>query len=259
MSSVSPFLVNSQHNVTLKCLIFHSLIHLFLIKSTAQSMAEGQETLSQQFCYLPRNPILHSGFLFPWSETSFPGGSTGWTRHRDADAALAWPCPVTITPSCCCPSSPPWYTSPISARSTRQEACCALDLAWANETKSACWRVGRWDGGSYLGSPHFPPVHYETSRPLMQMRWWGQREKNNMKGKTDTKEGWEGIRPPKAAQHWGPFQITAAVTVNQVVSVNNVRPEQAGLMSSLLCPTPNHQHLPNSPPSTSPLWPHESD
>ena len=119
-------------------------------------MSEGQETLSQQLCYLPRNPILHSGFLFPWSETSFPGGSTGWTRHRDADAALAWPCPVTITPSCCWPSSPPWYTSPVSARSARQEACCALDLAWADETKSARWRVGRWDGGGESRSPPLP-------------------------------------------------------------------------------------------------------
>ena len=54
----------------------------------------------------------------------------------------------------------------------------------------------------------------------------------------DTKKGWEGARPPKAAQVWGPFQIMAAVSVNQAVSVNNVRPEQEGLMFSLLCPTP---------------------
>lgn len=181
------FFISFQHNVRLNCLIVY------------QSVSKGQESLPQQLCCLPRNPIFYSGFLFPWSETSFPGGSTGWTRHRDADAALAWPCLVTITPSCCCPSSPPWYTSPISARSTRQEACCALDLAWADETKSA-WLEGGWEGGVEgvsQGVPRFPPVHYETSWPQMQMSWRGQREKNNMKGKTDTKQGWEGRRPLK--------------------------------------------------------------
>lgn len=37
--------------------------------------------------------------------------------------------------------------------------------------------------GVSQGVPRFPPIHYKTSRPLMQMRWRGQREKNNMKGK----------------------------------------------------------------------------
>ena len=51
------------------------------------------------------------------------------------------------------------------------------------------------------GVPHFPPIHYETSWPHMQMRWWGQREKKQHEGKMDTKEGWEGRRPTKAAQN----------------------------------------------------------
>lgn len=80
----------------------------------------------------------------------------------------------------------------------------------------------------------------------------GAKREKQHEGKTNTKEGWEGRSPPKAAQHWGPFHITAAVGVNQAVSINIVRPEQAGLMSSLLCPTPSTStsqtpHLPQAP------------
>lgn len=88
----------------------------------------------------------------------------------------------------------------------------------------------------------------------------GAKREKQHEGKTNTKEEWEGRSSPKAAQHWGPFHITAAVGVNQAVSINNVRPEQAGLMSSPFAfPNPHHQHFPNSPPSKSPWWPHESD
>lgn len=55
--------------------------------------------------------------------------------------------------------------------------------------------AGGWVGGmegDSRGVPRFPPVHYETSWPLMQMRWWGQREKNNMKGKNGHKGGMGG-------------------------------------------------------------------
>lgn len=85
----------------------------------------------------------------------------------------------------------------------------------------------------------------------------GTKREKQQERKTDTKEIEEGSRPPKAAQHWGPFQITAAVGVNQVVSINNVRLSRANVLSALT--NPHHQHLPDSPPSTSPLWPHESD
>lgn len=162
-------------------------------------MSEGQKTLSQKHCYLPRNSILLSGFLFPWSETSFPGGSTGWTRHRDADTALAWPCPVTITPSCCLSQQPALKHQPIPGRRTRQEACCVLDLAWVDETKSACSRVGSWEGGGKFGSALLPSNILWNLKPVMQIRWWGQREKNNMKGKL-TQRG-NGRREVLLKQH----------------------------------------------------------
>lgn len=66
----------------------------------------------------------------------------------------------------------------------------------------------------------------------------GAKREKQHEGKTNTKEEWEGRSSPKAAEHWGPFHITAAVGVNQVVSINNVRPVQAGLMSSSLSQPP---------------------
>lgn len=96
------------------------------------------------------------------------------------------------------------------------------------------WRRAVW-------SPCFPSIQYETSQSLMQIRWWKQRVKTreNMKGKADWKEEWEGRRPPKAPQKWRPFQYTTVVSVNQAVRINNVRPVQGGLMSSLIHPTPS--------------------
>lgn len=108
----------------------------------------------------------------------------------------------------------------------------------------------RWADGGWLESP---PLLSHTPPPLlMQMRWWGQTEKNNIRVKTDTKEGWEGRRPTKAAQNCGSFQIAAAVSVNQASRFNNVRPLQAGLMSFLAFPNPRRQHLLDSPASMSP-------
>lgn len=80
----------------------------------------------------------------------------------------------------------------------------------------------------------------------------GAKREKQHEGKTNTIEEWEGRSSPKAAQHWGPFHITAAVDVNQAVSINNFRPEQAGLMSFSLCPTPTTStsqtpHLPQAP------------
>lgn len=66
----------------------------------------------------------------------------------------------------------------------------------------------------------------------------GAKTEKQHEGKMDREKKEEGRRPPEAAQHCGPFQIEAAVGVNQAVSVNNVRPKQEGLMSSSLCPTP---------------------
>lgn len=102
-----------------------------------------------------------------------------------------------------------------------------FERGWANGMEDICWRV-----------PLFSLIHCETSCPPDANEMMGANSEKQHQGKMDTKKGWEGRRPTKAAQNCGSFQITAAVSVNQASSFNNVRPLQAELMSSLLYPAP---------------------
>lgn len=153
-----------------------SLLHLYFHQSNiVQYISLGKKTVSYELLYLFRNPILQCSFLFPWSETSFPGVST-----------------MNQTQKCRCCFSPAISTNNntymlIGGLSSQPGApgrrpACTLDVApggWDKERLAG-------DGGGW-GKGGSRSKHYETSWFLMQMRWRRQKRQNNTQEKMDTK------------------------------------------------------------------------
>lgn len=148
----------------------------------------GRRQCSKSFCIYSEIPSFNAASRFLEVRHPFLGYRL-WTRHRNADAALARPWALTITPTCwsaVCHLSQEHQAGGLLAPSIRP---------WVGETKSA-WQemgVGGWGKGGSRSK------HYETSCSLMQMRWRGQEDKTTCRKRWTQRGGWGGIWPPKAA------------------------------------------------------------
>lgn len=79
-----------------------------------------------------------------------------------------------------------------------------FDRGWVDGTERVCW-----------GVPPLPSHTLWNLLPSDANEVVGAKRRKQHDRKIDTKKGWAGRRPAKAAHIGGPFQITAAVSVTQ--------------------------------------------
>lgn len=126
----------------------------------------GRRQYPKSFCIYSEIPSFNAASCSLEVRHPFLGYQL-WTRHRNADAALARPRALTITPTC--------WSAVCHLSQEHQAGGLLAPSIWprVDETKSA-WQemgVGGWGEGGGRSK------HYETSWSLMQMRWRGQKDK----------------------------------------------------------------------------------
>lgn len=222
-----------------------SFAPIFSQNCIGQCVSLGKNTLSLKLWYLLRNPILQSSFLFPWSETSFPGVSSMNQTQK---------CRCSFSRAMSSNNNTYMLISGLSSQPGapgRRPAAPSIQSGWMRQRLPG----RRWAGKVGWGRGSFQTLWNLLVSDANEME--GAKRQNNMQEKMDTKEGREGIWPPKAAPLlWFPQQKWVSITG---VCANNVSPQQVGIMFVFALPSPPSKSTAQTPkfswaPVTTLIW-----